>query len=201
MNPSRTGPGSLRNLPNPCGSCRASTPPGLLSRARREGLTAAQAFHDAHGHLDVPTDHIDTVGFEVGRFITTLRDAHNTGRLDADFTAELDALAMIWDKHQAAWRARLTAAADYHHPHGHLAAPSTTPTGAFLAEQRSLATHNRLDEAKAADHVLAYVGQLLGGRAARAAGAFDGEAAFGPLGSRTRCGPGPRGDRCPGPVT
>ncbi|MGW0694878.1 MULTISPECIES: Helicase associated domain protein [unclassified Streptomyces] len=126
-------------------------PRGPLSRARREGLTAAQAFHDAHGHLDVPTDHTDPVGYELGRFITTMRDAHNAGRLDADFTAELDALAMIWDKHQAAWRARLTAAADYHHTHGHLAAPSTTPTGAFLAEQRSLATHDRLDETRAAD--------------------------------------------------
>lgn len=126
-------------------------PRGPLSRARREGLTAAQAFYDEHGHLDVPTDHIDTVGFELGRFITTMRDAHNTGRLDPDFTAELDALGMIWDKHQAAWRARLTAAADYHHAHGHLAAPSTTPTGAFLAEQRSLATHDRLDETRTAD--------------------------------------------------
>ncbi|MET8276382.1 Helicase associated domain protein [Streptomyces sp. NPDC005096] len=126
-------------------------PRGPLSRARREGLTAAQAFHDAHGHLDVPTDHTDPVGYELGRFITTMRDAHNAGRLDADFTAELDALAMIWDKHQAAWRARLTAAADYHHTHGHLAAPATTPTGAFLAEQRSLATRNRLDETRAAD--------------------------------------------------
>ncbi|MEV0495676.1 DEAD/DEAH box helicase [Streptomyces atratus] len=126
-------------------------PRGPVSRARREGLTAAQAFHDTHGHLDVPTDHTDTVGYELGRFITTMRDAHHTGRLEPDFTAELDALGMIWDKHQAAWRARLTAAADYHRAHGHLAAPSTTPLGAFLAEQRSLATHNRLDEIRAAD--------------------------------------------------
>nr|WP_236067641.1 helicase associated domain-containing protein [Streptomyces brasiliscabiei] len=40
---------------------------------------------------------------------------------------------MIWDKHDAAWRARLTAAADYHRAHGHLAAPATTPVGAWLA--------------------------------------------------------------------
>ncbi|WP_327240872.1 Helicase associated domain protein [Streptomyces sp. NBC_01318] len=126
-------------------------PRGPVSRARREGLTAAQAFHDAHGHLDVPTDHTDTVGYELGRFITAMRDAHNTGRLDPDFAAELEALGVIWDKHQAAWRARLTAAADYQRTHGHLAAPSTTPLGAFLAEQRSLATHHRLDEGRAAD--------------------------------------------------
>ncbi|WP_327238853.1 DEAD/DEAH box helicase [Streptomyces sp. NBC_01318] len=103
-------------------------PRGPVSRARREGLTAAQAFHDAHGHLDVPTDHTDTVGYELGRFITAMRDAHNTGRLDPDFAAELEALGVIWDKHQAAWRARLTAAADYQRTHGHLAAPSTTPS-------------------------------------------------------------------------
>lgn len=126
-------------------------PRGPVSRSRREGLTAAQAFHDAHGHLDVPTDHTDTVGYELGRFITAMRDAHNTGRLDPDFAAELEALGVIWDKHQAAWRARLTAAADYQRTHGHLAAPSTTPLGAFLAEQRSLATHHRLDEGRAAD--------------------------------------------------
>ncbi|WP_327350142.1 Helicase associated domain protein [Streptomyces sp. NBC_01321] len=126
-------------------------PRGPLSRSRREGLTAAQAFHEAHGHLDVPTDHLDPVGYELGRFITAMREAGNAGRLDLDFTAELEALGMIWDKHRAAWRARLTAAADYHRAHGHLAAPSTTALGAFLAEQRSLATHDRLDETRAAD--------------------------------------------------
>ncbi|WP_405901820.1 Helicase associated domain protein [Streptomyces sp. NBC_00656] len=129
----------------------AFNPRGPLARSRREGLTAAQAFHDANGHLDIPTDHTDTVGYELGRFITAMRDAHNAGRLDPDFTAELEALGMIWDKHQAAWRARLTAAADYHRARGHLAVPSTTPLGAFLAEQRSLATHDRLDSARAAD--------------------------------------------------
>lgn len=126
-------------------------PRGPLARSRREGLTAAQAFHDHHGHLDVPTDHVDTVGYELGRFITTMREAHSTGRLEPDFTAELDALGMIWDKHQAAWRARMTAAADYHRTHGHLAAPATTPTGAWLAEQRHLAARNALDPARADD--------------------------------------------------
>ncbi|WP_405680126.1 Helicase associated domain protein [Streptomyces sp. NBC_01238] len=125
-------------------------PRGPLSRARREGLTAAQTFHDAHDHLDVPTDHTDTVGYELGRFITTMRDAYNAGRLDPDLTTELEALGMIWDKHQAAWRTRLTAAQTFHDAHGHLAAPSTTPLGAFLAEQRSLATHHRLDETRTA---------------------------------------------------
>nr|WP_272898533.1 helicase associated domain-containing protein [Streptomyces sp. MOE7] len=126
-------------------------PPRCLSRARREGLASAQAYRDTYGHLDVPADHTDPAGFELGRFITTMRDAYSAGRLEPDWIAELDALGMIWDKHQAAWRARLTAAADYHRAYGHLAAPATTPIGAWLAEQRSHATHHRLDPARAAD--------------------------------------------------
>lgn len=129
----------------------AFNPHGSLSRSRREGLAAAQAFHDTHGHLDVPANHLDPVGYELGRFITAMRDARAAGRLDADWITELDALDMIWDKHDAAWRARLTATAAYHHTHGHLAAPTPTPTGAWLAEQRSLAAHGKLDPQRAAD--------------------------------------------------
>ncbi|MGW0550107.1 Helicase associated domain protein [Streptomyces altiplanensis] len=125
-------------------------PRGALSRTRREGLTAAQAFHDTHGHLDVPADYTDPVGYTLGTFITSQRDAYNTGRLDADWIAELEALGMIWDKHDAAWRARLTTVTEYHRIHGHLAAPVSTPTGAWLAEQRSLATRGHLDPSRAA---------------------------------------------------
>jgi Predicted helicase len=127
----------------------AFNPRGTLTRTRREGLSSAQAYRDTHGHLDVPADHTDPAGFRLGRFITTMRDAYSAGRLEPDWIAELDALGMIWDKHQAAWRARLAAAADYHRVHGHLAAPATTALGAWLAEQRHHATKNTLDPARA----------------------------------------------------
>ncbi|MGY5135571.1 Helicase associated domain protein [Streptomyces nigrescens] len=122
-----------------------------VSRSRRLGLAAAQSYRDQYGHLDVPADHIDPTGYTLGTFITTMRDAATAGRLEPDWIAELDALGMIWDKHDAAWRARLTAAADYHHAHGHLAAPATTPVGTWLAEQRHLATKDQLAPARAAD--------------------------------------------------
>ncbi|AIR96053.1 putative helicase [Streptomyces glaucescens] len=121
----------------------------VVSRSRRLGLAAAQSYRDHYGHLDVPADYTDPTGYKLGTFITTMRDAATAGRLDADWTAELDALGMIWDKHDAAWRARLTAAADYLRTHGHLAAPATTPVGAWLAEQRHLAIKNTLDPARA----------------------------------------------------
>ncbi|MFD7232124.1 Helicase associated domain protein [Streptomyces sp. NPDC059881] len=129
----------------------AFNPRGALNRTRREGLASAQAFHDTYGHLDVPTDHTDPAGFELGRFITTMRDARTTGGLEPDWIAELNTLGMIWDKHDAAWRARLTQAADYHQTHGNLAAPATTLLGSWLAEQRSLAVRGRLDPARSAD--------------------------------------------------
>ncbi|MFJ4473137.1 Helicase associated domain protein [Streptomyces sp. NPDC089424] len=115
-----------------------------VSRTRRLGLAAAQSYRDQYGHLDVPADYVDPAGYALGTFITTMRDARSAGRLDADWTAELDALGMIWDKHDAAWRARLAAAADYLRAHGHLAAPAATRVGAWLAEQRHLAAGNRL---------------------------------------------------------
>ncbi|WP_031049263.1 DEAD/DEAH box helicase [Streptomyces sp. NRRL F-5650] len=122
--------------------------PGV-SRSRRLGIAAARSYRDQYGHLDVPADHTDPTGYKLGTFITTMRDAAKAGRLEADWRAELDALGMIWDKHEAAWRSRLTAAADYLHTHGHLAAPATTPVGAWLAEQRHHATKNTLEAARA----------------------------------------------------
>ncbi|MGW2282664.1 Helicase associated domain protein [Streptomyces sp. NPDC001770] len=120
-----------------------------VSRSRRLGLAAAQAYHDQYGHLDVPADYTDPTGHTLGTFITTMRDARKAGRLEANWTAELDALDMIWDKHDAAWRSKLASAADYHRVHGHLAAPATTPLGAWLAEQRHLATNDELAPARA----------------------------------------------------
>ncbi|MFI5740935.1 Helicase associated domain protein [Streptomyces anulatus] len=119
------------------------------SRSRRLGLAAAQAYHDQYGHLDVPADYTDPTGHTLGTFITTMRDARKAGRLEADWIAELDALDMIWDKHDAAWRSHLTAAADHHRTHGHLAAPATTPLGAWLAEQRHLDGADELAPARA----------------------------------------------------
>ncbi|MEV6182266.1 Helicase associated domain protein [Streptomyces sp. NPDC052015] len=120
-----------------------------VSRSRRLGLAAAQSYRDEHGHLDVPTDYTDPTGYRLGTFITTMREAAKAGRLEPDWIAELDALGMVWDKHDAAWRARLAAAADYLRTHGHLAAPATTPVGAWLAEQRHLAAKSTLDAARA----------------------------------------------------
>ncbi|WP_240811024.1 helicase associated domain-containing protein [Streptomyces tendae] len=74
------------------------------SRSRRMGPAAARSYREEYGHLDVPADHITPTGYKLGTFITTMRDARTGGRLEADWIAKLDALGMIWDKHDAAWR-------------------------------------------------------------------------------------------------
>nr|WP_240108399.1 helicase associated domain-containing protein [Streptomyces sp. MUM 203J] len=74
-----------------------------VSRTRRLGLAAARSYRDQYGHLDVPADYTDPTGCTLGTFITTTHDAVKTGRLGSDWMAELDALGMIWDKHDAAW--------------------------------------------------------------------------------------------------
>ncbi|MEU3290416.1 Helicase associated domain protein [Streptomyces longwoodensis] len=120
-----------------------------VSRSRRLGLAAARSYRDHYGHLDVPAEYTDPTGYRLGTFVITMRGARTAGRLEADWIAELDALGMIWDKQAAAWRSHLAEAADYLRTHGHLAAPATSPVGAWLAEQRHLAAKNQLNQARA----------------------------------------------------
>lgn len=73
-----------------------------VSNSRRLGLAAARSYRDQYGHLDVLPDYTAPTGYRLGTFITTMRDAAKAGRLEAHWMAELDALGMIWDKHDAA---------------------------------------------------------------------------------------------------
>ncbi|MGW6456812.1 Helicase associated domain protein [Streptomyces sp. NPDC055078] len=116
-----------------------------LSAPRRAGLAAATRFHAEHRHLRVPADYEDTYGYRLGAFITGQRTARRQGLLTEDWIAELDALAMIWDDHEAAWQGNLTTVTAFHTEHGHLAIPDHQPGGRFLGIQRTLARDNRLD--------------------------------------------------------
>ncbi|MGW6207382.1 Helicase associated domain protein [Streptomyces sp. NPDC055089] len=116
-----------------------------LSAPRRAGLAAATRFHAEYRHLRVPADYEDAYGYRLGAFITSQRTARRQGLLTEDWIAELDALAMIWDDHEAAWQGNLTTVTAFHTEHGHLAIPDHQPGGRFLGIQRTLARDNRLD--------------------------------------------------------
>lgn len=124
----------------------AFDPRGPLSLSRRRGLASLQAFRAEFGHLAVPHDHVDAYGFATGVFVEGQRSAHAAGRLDDDpeWVGELDALGMIWNVNESAWRAHMATVRAYHDEHGHLAIPRHRPGGAFLADQRSRAGRGEL---------------------------------------------------------
>ncbi|MGW4349016.1 Helicase associated domain protein [Streptomyces sp. NPDC004690] len=116
----------------------------VLSAPRRAGLAAAIRFHAEYGHLQVPADYEDAFGYRLGQFITSQRTAHARNLLEEDWTAELDALGMIWDHHEAVWQGQFTTVTAYHQQHGHLAIPSDAPGGQFLIDQRAAARKGSL---------------------------------------------------------
>lgn len=115
-----------------------------LSAPRRAGLAAATRYHTEHGHLKVPVDYTDAYGYRLGVFIAGQRTAHRRGTLTADWIAELDALGMIWDEHEAAFEGNMTLIEAFHTEHGHLAIPAQDPGGQFLVDQRGLARKGQL---------------------------------------------------------
>ncbi|MFJ9154180.1 Helicase associated domain protein [Streptomyces sp. NPDC102270] len=116
----------------------------VLSAPRRAGLAAALRYHAEHGHLKVPADYEDAYGYRLGRFITSQRTAYQASALDAAWIAELEAIGMIWDDHEATWQGHLATIEAYHAEHGHLAIPAQQPGGQFLVDQRALARKGRL---------------------------------------------------------
>ncbi|MFH8224730.1 Helicase associated domain protein [Streptomyces sp. NPDC018057] len=120
----------------------------VLSAPRRAGLAAATRYHAEHGHLKVPVDYTDAYGYRLGAFIAGQRTAHRRGTLTADWIAELDALGMIWDEHEAAFEGNMTLIEAFHAEHGHLAIPAQDPGGQFLVDQRGFARKGQLSEAR-----------------------------------------------------
>ncbi|MFD9041173.1 DEAD/DEAH box helicase [Streptomyces bottropensis] len=122
----------------------------VLSVPRRAGLAAALRYHAEHGHLRVPADYEDSYGYRLGSFITGQRTAYQAGALDPAWIAELEALGMIWDDHEAVWQGHMATVEAYYAEHGHLAIPAQQPDGQFLVDQRARARKGRLAADRAA---------------------------------------------------
>lgn len=119
-----------------------------FERAWQQGVTFARLYHAKCGNLNVPARHkmanADGQEFHLGRWIAKVRDRRADGKLTAANIAELDALGMIWDVHEAAWRRHYTAAEAFYRTHGHLhvphkyvtEAPDELRLGAWISRQR-----------------------------------------------------------------
>ncbi|MET9580996.1 helicase associated domain-containing protein [Streptomyces massasporeus] len=80
--------------------------------------------------MRVPTDYQDAYGYRLGTFIAGQRTARRQGILTEGWIAELDALGMIWDDHEAVWQGHLTTITAFHTEQGpprHPSPPARRP--------------------------------------------------------------------------
>lgn len=135
-----------------------------------EGYSAARAFRDQHGHLDVPQRHVHD-GFSLGTWISNARAARRKGWMPAARTEALDKIGMIWSARDAAFEELLAYARAYHAAHGHLSVPHhhiTTdgyPLGMRIAVQRR--NHSKGDMPAARTEALEALGMLWNAKEAR----------------------------------
>ncbi|WP_351233272.1 Helicase associated domain protein [Streptomyces sp. NPDC002133] len=116
----------------------------------RRGIQAAQRYAKEHKDLRVPYGYRtpadwSPADFPLGVWVTDCRRHYNTGRLDADRSAQLEALGMVWSSFDAGFEEGLAAAAAWAAEHQvGLAAPVDAthgehPVGRWLKNQRAAA--------------------------------------------------------------
>ncbi|MFJ6798892.1 Helicase associated domain protein [Streptomyces sp. NPDC091268] len=113
------------------------------------GMACAQAFFDAHGHLNVPSNHITADGFHLGCWLGYQRALKAAGTLSAARVAALATCTMPWAHAKDSTETFLTTARDYARSHGHLLPEAAEthqgqPLGSWLEEQRRLAAASTL---------------------------------------------------------
>ncbi|MFD4392611.1 Helicase associated domain protein [Streptomyces sp. NPDC058495] len=96
-----------------------------------EGLGAATAYRDTHGHLDVPSGHVTEDGHRLGQWIRNARQHHSKGWMPAARVTELTKIGMIWNLDEHRFNVTLDAARAYRDTYGHLDVPQNhrTPDG------------------------------------------------------------------------
>jgi len=77
------------------------------------------------GHASVPQRYMTDDGFTLGVWVSQLRKTHKVGRLSAARIAELDALGMVWDPHEANYRLGVDHLRAYIAREGHPDVPAT----------------------------------------------------------------------------
>ncbi|MFD9047843.1 DEAD/DEAH box helicase [Streptomyces zaomyceticus] len=116
----------------------------------RRGIQAAQRYAAEHQDLRVPYNYRtpaewSPADFPLGVWITDCRRHYNAGRLDAERTAQLEKLGIVWSSFDAGFEEGLAAAAAWAAEHEvGLAAPIDAlqgeyPVGRWLKNQRAAA--------------------------------------------------------------
>jgi hypothetical protein len=87
------------------------------------GLSAARAFYDQYGNLDVPAGFVTADGFGLAAWLAQQRSSNRSGKLRQERRAELDKLQIDWEPLESRSMRGLASARRYHHVHGHFRVP------------------------------------------------------------------------------
>jgi superfamily II DNA or RNA helicase len=121
----------------------------------QQGVDAAARYLEAEGHLRIPARFVTADGFRLGNWISYKRTARKRGLLTPERIAQLDALGMVWDRHEESWQTGLAAAIRYRAATGHLRVPQKFVSddsfrlGAWVSARRS----DRRGRALSADRI------------------------------------------------
>ncbi len=115
-----------------------------------QGCEALAAYKNEHGNTDVKADYVTEEGFRLGKWVSAMRQKKKFEQRKAgdetafaeDWMEKLDALGMIWDRHDWKWEQNFQAAEKYYKEHGNLSVPRDCVTedgmrlGVWLENQR-----------------------------------------------------------------
>ncbi|MCC8047417.1 MAG: Helicase associated domain protein [Clostridiales bacterium] len=97
-------------------------------RLWEKNYSAAKAYYETHGNLDVKSDYVTEDGVKLGFWLSSIRTYEKAGVRQKYLTPErvkmLDDLGMIWGKIDYFWERNYEAAAAYYREHGDLDVPS-----------------------------------------------------------------------------
>lgn len=121
-----------------------------------KGMAFARLYHQEHKNLDVlaraKIAGPDGEVFDLGGWISKVRDRRAKGKLPKGRITELDELGMIWDVPEHRWRRFFAAAQEFHRANGHLevpyayvtAGPEKLKLGSWTSRQREERKRDRI---------------------------------------------------------
>jgi superfamily II DNA or RNA helicase len=89
----------------------------------KRNIAAARAFHQRHGHLQVPENHLEN-GVNLNGWLGTQRRKQAAGTLSADRRNQLEQLGIVWTPMETGWERNLAAATAFYQREGHLRVPA-----------------------------------------------------------------------------
>ena len=108
------------------------------ARSWMESYELAKTYYEHYGNLAVPSNFktndgitFDETGYDLGKWMATQRLARKEiglRRITDEKIKLLDAIGMIWDKHEDNWKAMYELAKKYYEHYGNLAVPSNFKT-------------------------------------------------------------------------